>query len=182
MRKTPIKLLSVGVVALGLAVAGAALLRGQGHQGPPSGDPDADLTAVRADLQTIFKSGAECRRLFNQAKKQKDIIRTSCIQEKLLRLNNIMGLAREQVSKYLMDKAAGNPGSSMSLRERVSMFKERADDMLQEARQCAGEAIKVTDKPEVVEMVDPKIPQNDPTDPIGSIWVMPRPPEGSPYF
>ena len=68
------------------------------------------------------------------------------------------------------------------MRQKISMFKERVSEMVVEAEQCAGEAIAVTDRPKVTETIDPKIPRDDPTQPNGTIWVIPRPPEGSPYF
>jgi len=175
-------LLVTVVVVMGTGITGAALLYGQGNTGTPSGDPAVELKAVRQDLSSMQKSQASVQAMLKRAEKQKDIIRINCVQRKLDQVKNLIALAREQFSKYLMDKASGATGSSVSLRQRISMFKERVDDKVQEARQCSGEAIKVTDKPEVTETIDPKIPQDDPTQPAGSIWVMPRPPEASPFL
>ena len=182
MRLTPIKIATGAALTLGVLLAGASWLHSQGNQAPESGEASGELGAVRGDLSAMETGRGEVGKLYEEAKKQKDIIRTSCIHEKLVRLTNIIALAREQFSRFLMEKAAGGTGSAIPLRQKVSLFKERADEMVQEARQCAGEAIKVTDKPEVVETVDPKIPQDDPTEPVGSIWIMQRPPEASPYF
>lgn len=182
MTLTPVRLFLVGVLGLGLGLASVSLIRGQGHQGAPVGDPAEDLEAVRADLASMEKGRGDTEKMYEDSKKQKDIIRTSCVHEKLVRMKNIIALAREQFSRYLMEKASGSSGASIPLRQKISMFKERAEEMVQEARQCAGEAIRVTDKPEITETIDPNIPQTDPTEPVGSIWVMPRPPEASPYF
>ena len=173
-------------VAIGLAVGcaallGASVLWGQGYGGAP-GTPAQQLTAVRADLATMDTSQARVERMYRKAKKQKDIIKTSCVHEKLVRIKNYIALAREQFSRYLMERASGETTTSVPLRRKIAMFKERVDGMVTEAEQCAGEAIAVTDKPKVTETIDPKIPREDPTEPSGAIWVMPRPPEGSPYF
>jgi len=181
MKKTPAKWFVAGLVVMGIGMAGLALLRGQSG-GDTTGDPAQELSAVRADLASMEGSRSRVQKMYERAKKQKDIIKTSCVHEKLVRIKNIIALAREQFSRYLMEKASGGTGASVPLRQKISMFKERVDDMVQEAQQCAGEAIAVTDKPVVQETIDPKIPQTDPTQPVGSIWVMPRPPEASPYF
>jgi hypothetical protein len=182
MSRTPFKWMLVALVVMGMGLTGVALLRGQGTTATPTGDPAEDLRAVRQDLAAMQKNQAAIKAMLARAKKQKDIVRINCVQAKLEQVKNLIALAREQFSKYLMDKASGATGSPVSLRQRISMFKERVDEKTQEARQCAGEAIKVTDKPEVIETVDPKIPQDDPTQPAGAVWVMPRPPEASPYL
>ncbi len=182
MRKMLMKRLVVGLTIASCAILGASVIWGQGHGGVPTGSPEAQLTAVRGDLSKMDKSQDRVDRMYLKAKKQKDIIKTSCIHEKLVRIKNYIALAREQFSRYLMEKASGETSTSVPLRQKISMFKERVDEMVAEAEQCAGEAIAVTDKPKVTETIDPKIPKDDPTQPSGSIWVMPRPPEGSPYF
>ncbi|MFH2009962.1 MAG: hypothetical protein ABI333_25425 [bacterium] len=164
------------------SLLGATLLWGQGNKGPGTGGPEEQLGAVRSDLAAMDNGQKRVEQMYKKAKRQKDIIRTSCVHEKLVRIKNYIALAREQFSRYLMERASGESTTSVPLRQKISMFKERVDEMVAEAEQCAGEAIRVTDKPQVTEEIDPKIPQKDPTQPGGSIWVMPRPPEGSPYF
>ncbi len=182
MTRTPLKWFLVGAIVVSTGLTGVALLRGQGNAADATGDPAEDLRVVRKDLASMQKNQAATQAMLARAKKKKDIVRINCVQSKLEQIKNLIALAREQFSKYLMDKASGATGSPVSLRQRISMFKERVDEKTEEARQCAGEAIKVTDKPEVIETVDPKIPQDDPTQPTGAIWVMPRPPEASPYL
>jgi len=176
------KRLVVGLTIACCAILGATVLWGQGHGGVPTGSAEEQLSAVRTDLSGMDKSQDRVDRMYLKAKKEKDIIKTSCVHEKLVRIKNYIALAREQFSRYLMEKASGETSTSVPLRQKISMFKERVDEMVVEAEQCAGEAIAVTDKPQVTETVDPKIPRDDPTQPSGAIWVMPRPPEGSPYF
>lgn len=182
MYKALMKRLVVGLTIACCAILGASVIWGQGHGSVPTGSPEEQLSAVRTDLAAMDKSQDRVDRMYLKAKKQKDIIKTSCIHEKLVRIKNYIALAREQFSRYLMEKASGETSTSVPLRQKISMFKERVDEMVVEAEQCAGEAIAVTDKPKVTETVDPKIPKDDPTQPSGAIWVMPRPPEGSPYF
>jgi hypothetical protein len=178
----PTKRLLVGLTLACCVVAGVSVLWGQGHGGAPTGTAEEQLIAVRGDLANMDKAQDRVDRMYLKAKKEKDIIKTSCIHEKLVRIKNYIALAREQFSRYLMEKASGETSTSVPLRQKISMFKERVDEMVVEAEQCAGEAIAVTDKPKVTETIDPKIPRDDPTVPSGAIWVMPRPPEGSPYF
>lgn len=181
MSSAPLKWTLVVLVLAGAGLTGAAILRGQGNAGAPTGDPATELRAVRKDLSTMETSRTAIGAMLARAKKEKDIIKINCVQRKLDQVKNLIALAREQFSKYLMDKASGATGSSVSLRQRVSMFRERVGEKEQEARQCAGEGVRVTERPEVTETVDPKIPQEDPTQPTGSIWVMPRPPQASPF-
>jgi hypothetical protein len=172
-------LVLAGLVAV-IAV-GASTILGQGLQGG-SGDPAKDLGAVRADLQSMESGESRVSSILQAAKRQKDIVKTSCVHEKLTHLKNIIALAREQFSKYLADRTSGTESESVPLRQKISIFKERADEKVAEAERCAGEAIAVTDRAVVEETVDPEIPQWDPTEPSGPIWVMPRPPVASPYF
>ncbi len=164
------------------AIVGGSLLWGQGHGATPTGSPEEQLRAVRSSLADMDKSQGRVDRMYGKAKRQKDIIKTSCIHEKLVRIKNYIALAREQFSRYLMEKASGETSASVPLRQKISMFKERVDEMVVQAEQCAGEAIAVTDRVQVTETIDPKIPQEDPTQPVGNLWVLSRPPEGSPYF
>jgi hypothetical protein len=182
MRMSHLKLMVACPLALGVLFVGASWLRSQGADAARPAGNDNGLAAVRADLTSLENTRGEIQKLYEEAKKQKDIIRTSCVHEKLVRVTHIIALAREQFSRYLMEKASGGTGTAATLGQRVAMFKERAEGMIQEASQCAGEAIKVTDKAKVVETVDPKTGKDDPTEPVGSVWVMPRPPEASPYF
>jgi len=172
----------IGFTACLCIAVGGGLLWGQGFGGVGDGTAAEQLKAVRTDLAAMDNSQDKVDRMYRKAKKEKDIIKTSCVHEKLVRVKNYIALAREQFSRYLMEKASGETSTSVPLRQKISMFKERVDEMVVEAEQCAGEAIAVTDKPKVTETVDPKIPKDDPTVPTGAIWVMPRPPEGSPYF
>jgi len=181
MSSAPLKWTLAVVVLAGVGLLGTALLWGQGNAGIPTGDPATELRAVRRDLSSMEKSRGLIQTMLARAKKDKDIIKINCVQRKLDQVKNLIALAREQFSKYLMDKASGATGSSVSLRQRVSMFRERVGEKEQEARQCAGEGVRVTERPEVTETVDPRIPQEDPTQPTGSIWVMPRPPQASPF-
>ena len=182
MNKALTKWLAIGLVVGCTSLLGVSLLWGQGNKGPGTGGPEQQLGAVRSDLAAMDNGQKRVEMMYKKAKRQKDIIRTSCVHEKLVRIKNYIALAREQFSRYLMERASGESTTSVPLRQKISMFKERVDEMVAEAEQCAGEAIRVTDKPKVTEEIDPKIPQDDPTEPGGSIWVMPRPPEGSPYF
>jgi hypothetical protein len=177
-----LKYLVICVGLLAIVLSGSALF-GQSNKTDPPPDPNKSLAQVANMLRDMVVAGKKVERLLLYAKRQKDIVKIACISDILVNeLKPLIQIARERlqaIQTSMKNSGAVDWGQEQTM---MGLHRDKADEKVAEAEKCAGEAIVVSYKPDVKEIIDPSVPQWDPTEPSGPIWVMPRPPEASPYF
>lgn len=189
----------LGGVLLGIAFIGPGL-RAQKPDNkktdssvPDSMSPRECLRKGAMELWASEKAGEKVRKYLVAARKKKDIIRINCVQEKLSRLNTVLGLARKSLKDLRASAPKDQTGDrSRILYEKMTIFREQAENIRREAEGCSGEELTYTGKTKVQVTVDPSVPKDDPSEPPGGIVgggglgldivIIGRPPEVSPYY
>lgn len=145
--------------------------------------PEEALRNAEKDWSAMERARKQVRKYLNEAQKKKDIIRINCVQEKLVRINTAMGLAREVLGRLrVAAKKEKAMEKSSWLYQKISILREQVENLRREAEACADEEISYTGDTKVRLFIDPSIPRDDPTEPPEDIVVVGRPPEASPYI
>lgn len=145
-------------------------------------------------LWAAEKAGEKVRKYLVNARKKKDIIRINCVQEKVSRMNTVLNLARKTLKdlRNAVPKDASGDKCRI-LYEKMTIFREQAENIRREAEGCSGDELTYTGKTKVTVEIDPSVPKDDPSEPPGGIVggggglgldviIIGRPPEVSPYF
>lgn len=181
-----------------------SILAGIAFLGPVSRAEESDEQMVEAispnealrrgamELWAAEQAGEKVREYLVAARKTKDIIRINCVQEKLAQINTVIGLARKELKELRAVAATDETGDkSRILYEKMTIFKEQAENIRRDAEGCSGEELTYTGDTKVTVEIDPSVPVEDPTEPpvglggsgIGlDLVFIGRPPEVSPYF
>lgn len=145
--------------------------------------PAEALRMAEGDWNVMVRARKQVKKYLQEAKKKKDIIRLNCVQEKLVRINTAMGVAKE-VLKQLRLAATKERAMEKSswLYQKISILTEQVENLRREAEGCADEEVSYTGDTKVRLYIDPSIPRDDPTEPPEDTVIVGRPPEASPYI
>jgi hypothetical protein len=116
--------------------------------------------------------------LQEQAKKAKDLVRIDCINSKISETRDLLALVTPAMS--ILEQAVKDDDSSKRLREytKISLSHDRTEQLLNEAKTCAGETVTYAGETITEVEIDGEIP--DPTEPgLGELPVD-RPTDFSP--
>ncbi len=193
--RSVIKWAILGGLLFSMAFLGPALKAQKSDEDVATGDALSPREALRQGAMELWaaeKSGEKVREYLVAARKKKDIIRINCVQEKLSQINTVIGLARKGLKDLRSAAPKDDTGEkSRILYEKMSIYREQAENIRREAEGCSGEELTYTGKTKVTVEIDPSIPKIDPTEPhsglsgsgIGvDLAIIGRPPEVSPYF
>jgi hypothetical protein len=113
------------------------------------------LGRIRAILNRVLK-------LQESARKEKDILKLNCINEKLIAVKGLLRVA-EQAFASLQEAVQAQGDLAQHETERIDTAAQRAREVGNEAEACTGEASVYTG-PILLELeIDPAIPPHDPT-------------------
>jgi hypothetical protein len=113
--------------------------------------PTNVLSKVRTDLKAMETAHTKVRTMYLHAKEKRDIIRTSCTHEKWVRIKNLIALARESFSFYLMKRVDSKTPTqdAAALKKQIDRFRRHVGNIVKEAKVCKGEEIVLISKPTV---------------------------------
>jgi hypothetical protein len=114
------------------------------------------------------------------AKKQKDIIKLNCVNDKLLQVRGHLAVNQQAMANLNEAIAKGDDGSRQHEFTRVTILYQKVQVLGTEAENCIGEDLSYIGQARVDVEIDPSIPQNDPTDPGFPQVDVSRPPLASP--
>lgn len=179
----------IGVPALGCLFFLLATTKQSSGKGTDPKDkaspvtPEQAIKQAHSDWRLMDRSKVQVVKYLKEAQKKKDIIRLNCVQEKLVKINTAMGLAKQVLGHLkLATKNAGASEHALWLYEKISIFTEQVQNLRREAEGCADEEVSYTGKTRVTLTIDPSIPRDDPTEPPRDAVSVGRPPEASPYI
>ena len=145
--------------------------------------PGEALRNARKDWSAMVRARQQVRKYLNEAQKKKDIIRINCVQEKLVRINTAMAIAKDVMNQLQVAAKKERAMEKCSwLYQKISILREQVENLRREAEACADEEISYTGDTKVRMTIDPSIPRDDPTEPPEDIVIVGRPPEASPYI
>lgn len=176
---------------LGLsAIAGVAMVIGHGiasAQAPAKPQaPDASAGLARqvnlspaeqlaqADTFILRMDAARTsiRRLLEQARQQRDVVKTLCLNDKLNQLDVALRSARER--RQSLEAAANRKDVDLANHEYtiLAVLRQRTDQLTAEANQCVGKEVAVIGESAVTSTIDPNLPQEDPSQyPVSNVIV-----------
>jgi len=167
-------LLPVALV-VGLLVAGSSLQAQSREDSPsePTGDvggpsakdaqlsPDEMESRVRALTAQGENHRARVEQLKAEARKNKDVIKLNCINDKLLQVKQLLNIMDDSASRLSVAISTGEESERIHRFSVVSISAEKVSTLREEAEACIGEEISYLG-PTNIDVDEPDVP-DDPT-------------------
>jgi hypothetical protein len=143
------------------APAAAAPAGGVDFRKPAQLSSQDQLTQSSAAVSKMEQGASNIRKNLEQARKDRDVIKTLCLDDKLSQMDVAVRSAKER--KQSLQGAITRNDSELSNHEFaiVSVLKQRGEQILAEAAQCIGEESAYTGKSDVKTDVDPNVSVNE---------------------
>ena len=116
-----------------------------------------------------------------KAKKDKDIVKLNCVNDKLTQVKGHMVVTDQSMSSLAANTAKGDDGARQHEFTRLTILYQKVVTLGTEAEQCIGEDVSYVGATRVDVEIDPSIPPGDPTQPDLPVPGVTRPPEASPF-
>jgi hypothetical protein len=178
------------IAAIGFALIGAsAAFAAVGDSGDLGIDFRKSITLspqeTEAQAKDYYKKMLETQRhvqtLQTKAKKDKDMVKLNCVNDKLMQLRGHMKVTDQSMSTLSIDVAKGDDTARQHEFTRMTILYQKVVTLGAEAEQCIGEDVSYVGATRVDVEIDPSIPPEDPTQPELPVPVVTRPPEASPF-
>jgi hypothetical protein len=138
-----------------------------------------------AQAKDYYKKMQETQRRVTQlqakAKKDKDMVKLNCVNDKLTQLKGHMTVTDQSMSSIATDVAKSDDAARQHEFTRISILYQKVVTLGTEAEQCIGEDVSYVGATSVDVEIDPSIPPGDPTIPDLPVPAVTRPPEASPF-
>jgi hypothetical protein len=138
-----------------------------------------------AQSKDYYKKMQETQRrvlqLQAKAKKDKDMVKLNCVNDKLTQLNGHMVVTNQSMTTLTLDLAKNDDTARQHEFTRLTILYQKVVTLGTEAEQCIGEDVSYVGATRVDVEIDPSIPPEDPTQPELPVPVVTRPPEASPF-
>ena len=140
---------------------------------------------TQAQAKDYYKKMQETQRRVTQlqakAKKDKDMVKLNCVNDKLTQLKGHMTVTDQSMSSLTLDVAKGDDTARQHEFTRITILYQKVVVLGTEAEQCIGEDVSYVGATRVDVEIDPSIPPTDPTQPELPVPDVTRPPEASPF-
>jgi hypothetical protein len=154
----------------GGAGAGASTDAQVGFERKQALSPQEELTQADVMISRMEQAANVVRRQLEQARAQRDVVKTLCLNDKLSQIDVAVRSARDR--KTALQAAVTRNDVELSNHEFTIMtvLRQRAEQLTAEANQCLGEEVAFIGQTQVITQVDPTLPGDDdtqypPTDP-----------------
>lgn len=158
----------------GSAAAGAgsssASADGQvGFQRKTSLTPQEQLGESSKHLARMEAAGVGVRKMLEEARRQRDVVKTLCLNDKLSQVDVAIRSARER--RVHLQSAVSRNDAELSNHEFtiLTVLRQRSEQLVAEANQCIGEESAFVGDTRTTVQIDPQIPPEEapypPTDP-----------------
>jgi hypothetical protein len=133
----------------------------------------ADLDQMRAALKDVLKR-------LEEARSEKDVVKLNCVNEKLTQVKGLLKIAEQSDVALQEAVAQGEQGSSQHEFAKVSIAKQKVDQLRAEGEQCIGQLAYVVDEKTLVTVETPEDLPDAITNPVTQLPVVMNPPAVSP--
>lgn len=162
--------------------------KGQHSDGdePEGATRDTPSAAQQADLANVYsaKIATVLRRLeqlVSAARRDKDVIKLNCLNDKLLQAKGLSNVA-EQARRFFQNAVTQkDDGAREHEFSRLTIAHQKIVVLAQEGEACVGEELAYVEKTEVEVEIDPAQTEEDPTRPLEYQPIVERPPTASAY-
>lgn len=163
---------------------------------PATGDkPDAEVrfrkgSQLTAEEQLSQAQGyiakmksiqSNVSKLAGKARKDKDIIKLNCVNDKLIQIKGHLNLAERSRDNLKVAAQRNDDGARNHEFAKLTITYQKVTVLGQEAEACIGEDISFVGATRVDVEVDPNVPQEDPTEMPEPPLPIVRPPLASPF-
>ncbi|MFW6067493.1 MAG: hypothetical protein ACOC97_04085 [Myxococcota bacterium] len=161
--------LMFAALTAGLAGMAAAQEAAPDEEGAVEVEARAELSGPEqiAEAERVQEKGISISRrvqsMLDQARRERDIIRVTCLNDKLTQVNANLRTLEERIGN-LQAAAEANDGDRRNHEYTViTVLAQKLSVLEQEANQCIGQDIFETGATRVVTDIDPATPDEDPT-------------------
>jgi hypothetical protein len=182
-------------MAFGLLLAATTVVA----QPAPAPAPDAPATEVgfrkgsqlsaqeqllqgEAYLQKMRQVLDHVNKIAEQARKEKDIIKLNCVNDKLIQIKGNLNLGEQTRDALKAASSRADDGNRNHEFAKLTITYQKVTVLGQEAEACIGEEISYVGSTRVETEVDKDIPEEDPTVRPPPPLPVVRPPIASPYL
>ena len=161
----------------GAAGAGADQSGTVGFQRKTSLTPQEQLGESAKHLARMEQSAGGVRKMLEEARRQRDVVKTLCLNDKLSQIDVAIRSGRDRRTQ--LEAAAKRGDAELSGHEFtiLTVLRQRSEQLVAEANQCIGEEAAFVGDTRTNVTIDPSIPPDEtpypPTDP--SLVVGPPP-------
>lgn len=143
--------------------------------------PQETLAQARDYYKKMSETERRVVQLQGKAKKDKDMVKLNCVNDKLTQLKGHMTVTNQSMVSLNADVAKGDDAARQHEFTRITILFQKVVTLGTEAEQCIGEDVSFVGATQVDVEIDPSIPPGDPTEPPLPVPDVQRPPEASPF-
>jgi hypothetical protein len=120
---------------------------------------------VEADRMLVRMEGAasQIRKQLEQARQQRDVVKTLCLNDKLSQVDVAIRSARDRVNALRSAAQRGDQELSNHEFTILTVLRQRSEQLTAEANQCIGEESAFVGETKTTMVVDPSLPTEDTT-------------------
>ncbi len=151
----------ISLPAIGLALCATAALAA------PDATPDTNLSSsdmlsrAKDSVSKMQETVRDIAQLQEQAKKQKDVIKLNCVNDKMVQVKGHMAVADTAMGNLNEAMGKGDDDGRRHEYQRVSILFQKVLVLGTEARNCVGDDLSYVGGVQRSEEIDPSIPQKD---------------------
>lgn len=185
--------IKISVAAFGFVVLSLGIVQAQSAESSPPGDEATPAEAAPRSPQEILEEGKKSldrmeasadniARMLREARKNKDVVKVLCLDDKLNQMNVAARSATDRVASIEAAVAAGNTERARHDDAVLSALSARATELTAEANQCIGEETGLVGGSTLDVTVDPDIPKEDTATPSPPVLISAPPVAASPII
>lgn len=130
--------------------------------GSPAVGPGDQATMADQFVVKMQASATRVRHLLDDARRAKDVVKTTCLQDKLAQLEAVLKSARDRAASLKQAIARGDTDVRNHEFTVMNVLRQRGEQLDAEANQCIGEEIGFPGETRSSFKVDPNIAPVDP--------------------
>jgi hypothetical protein len=125
--------------------------------------PQEELKQADAFVGRIAVTGSSVRRMLEQARAQRDVVKTLCLNDKLNQIDVAQRSAEDR--RTALGQAAQRSDSDLANHEFtiLTVLRQRVEQLGAESNQCVGEELTLIGESKVTTVIDPNLPNDDST-------------------
>jgi hypothetical protein len=153
---------AAGAPATGAPAAGTDATGGTvGFQRKTSLTPQEQLGESAKHIGRMEQAGAGVRKMLEEARKQRDVVKTLCLNDKLSQIDVAVRSGRDR--RTALQAAVVRNDAELSNHEFtiVTVLRQRTEQLVAEANQCIGEEAAFVGDTRTKVTIDPQIPPDE---------------------
>lgn len=123
--------------------------------------PAEQLNESTKAISAMERGGSNIRKMLEQARKERDVVKTLCLDDKLSQMDVAIRAARER--RGGLEAAVKTKDSELSSHEFtiLTVLRQRGDQLMAEANTCVGEDSAYVGQTKTTLAIDPNISQSE---------------------